>query len=285
MFRKTAEQTVRKIAENEALDKVTSPAAAWVTSVTSSRQVKNLLSGTWLGHPLHPMLTDIPLGAWVAASALDLTSGRRNARAARRLVALGVLSVLPTAASGASDWAGTDGPPQRIGLAHAVGNSVGAALQATSWVARVRGRRGLGIVLSLAGLSATLGASYLGGHLTLVRGVGVNHAAFDEGTDTWTDVAAESDITDSTPLRAEVGEVPVVIVRVDGVLRALSATCTHAGGPLDEGTVDDGCIQCPWHGSRFRLVDGEVEHGPASVAQPAWDVGVADGRVRVRART
>jgi nitrite reductase/ring-hydroxylating ferredoxin subunit len=136
------------------------------------------------------------------------------------------------------------------------------------------------------GLSLTLSAAYLGGHLSFVRGVGVNHTAFQEtGTD-WADVAAESDLADERPLRVLAGTVPVVVVRHAGQLYALSATCTHAGGPLDEGKlVDDGCIRCPWHGSTFRLASGEVVRGPASVAEPRWDVKAEDGRLYVRVRT
>lgn len=282
MMRKLAEQVIRKIAENEALDRITTPAVAWVNERTASTDVRNALSGTWLGHPLHPALTDIPIGAWVAATALDLTGGKRSARAARQLVALGVLAAAPAAATGASDWAHTFGATQRVGLSHAVANTVGTGLQATSWMARRRGRRGLGVLLSFAGLGVTLGAAYLGGYLTLVRATGVNHTAFESGPSGWTDVAAESDVAEGKLLRVEAAGVPVVLAKHQGTITALSATCTHAGGPLDEGSVDEGCITCPWHGSQFHVEDGSVERGPAAVPEPVWEVKVADGRVSVR---
>lgn len=272
---------IERIESSTTLDRVSHPATDLLTRLTKPPEVVNALSGTWLGHPLHPALAGVPLGAWGAASVLDLTGGESNAAAARRIVGFGVVAVVPTALSGAADWAGTYGPTQRLGLVHGAANSIGTGLQAASWVARGRGHRGLGVVLSLAGLGIAVGAAYLGGHLTLVRATGINHTAFQEPTSTWTDVAAEADVSD-TPLRVDVDGVPVVLVRSIGSIRAVSATCTHAGGPLEEGTIEDGCIVCPWHGSEFSLDDGSVARGPASVAQPVWDVQVEDGRVSVR---
>jgi nitrite reductase/ring-hydroxylating ferredoxin subunit len=113
--------------------------------------------------------------------------------------------------------------------------------------------------------------------------VGVNHTAFQDPVDDWTEVAAESDLVDSTPMRASAGGVPVVLVKRGDLVHALSAVCTHAGGPLDEGTVDEhGCLKCPWHGSEFRLTDGTVARGPATIPQPCWDVKVDGDRVSVR---
>jgi nitrite reductase/ring-hydroxylating ferredoxin subunit len=166
---------------------------------------------------------------------------------------------------------------------HALANVTAASFQATSWVQRRRGRRLAGAALSAVGLGVTVCAGYLGGHLSLVRGVGVNHTAFEEAVTEWTDVAAQSSLTDRTPVRVMANDVPVVLVQLDGTVHALSATCVHAGGPLDEGTMVHGdCLRCPWHGSEFRLADGQVERGPAAVDQPSWEVKVAAGRVHVR---
>lgn len=284
-LRSKVDRLISEIGTNKKLDLLAEPVAKAVGEVTEPPPIKNALSGTWLGHSLHPVLSDVPIGLWGAASALDLFGGEGSAKAARRLVGLGVLSVGPTAASGASDWSDTYGPERRIGLAHAVGNSVGMLLQATSWLIRRGGHRRVGAVVSLAGLGVTLGASYLGGHLTLVRGVGVNHTAFEKGPRKWMYVASESDISGS-PMRLEILGSPVMLVKSDGVVRAISATCTHAGGPLDQGAFDaHGCVTCPWHGSKFRLDDGSVVAGPASVPQPAWDVKVEDGDVSIRLRS
>lgn len=277
------EDLVKGIENNESLDGVSAPLSDFVARYTSGDAVKHLLSGGWLGHQLHPMLTDVPLGLWASASALDVLGGRRDKRAARKLVALGVLASLPTAASGAADWTDTYGPEKRVGVVHALGNAAAAALQVASWSARRRGRHGMGALLSATGLASAMGAGYLGGHLSFKLGVGVSHVAFEFPTSDWTDVAAEADLESGRPVRVDADGVSVMVVKDEGTIRALSATCVHAGGPLDEGEIDDGCVVCPWHQSRFRLSDGAVLRGPAAVAQPAWETRVRDGRVEVRA--
>ena len=279
---KILQSLIEGIESQQKFDSFAEPAASAVQKVTSARLVKNALSGKWLGHQLHPMLTDIPIGAWAMASLLDLTGGEDSAAAAKKLVGFGVLAAVPTAMSGASDWSDEQGAAQRVGYVHAVSNSIGTSLQLVSWLARTRGNRKAGVVLSLLGMSATGLGGYLGGHLSYVQGVGVNHTAFEEASGQWCDVAAVADVTDGTPLRVEADGVPVVIVKDDGAIRALSATCAHAGGPLDEGEVIDHCIRCPWHGSTFALADGSVKRGPASVDQPAWQVKVEGERVLVR---
>lgn len=267
----------------DALDKLDDSLAGWIGRATRRDAVKNALSGTWLGHQLHPVLTDLPIGAWVMASALDCTTGRSGDRAARRLVALGVLTALPAAAAGASDWSNSYGAGQRVGLVHAVSNLTATVLQATSWVARQRGHRLTGVALSSAGLGVTICAAYLGGHLSFVLGVGVNNTVFQPAVTEWTDVAAVSALSPDKPMRVTAGGVPVVLVHHDGTHYALSATCVHASGPLDQGKlVGNGNLQCPWHHSTFRLAGGAVVRGPAAIDQPSWEVKVDGGRVYVR---
>jgi nitrite reductase/ring-hydroxylating ferredoxin subunit/uncharacterized membrane protein len=279
MFRKL----IKDIEHLDAVDPISGRAAGWVQKATCDDAVENALSGTWLGHKLHPMLTDLPIGAWAMASVLDLTAGRSGADAARRLVGVGLIATVPTAATGAADWSVSYGAAQRVGLVHALTNLAGTVLQTASWVARRRGRRATGIALSGIGLGLTACAGYLGGHLTLVQGIGVNHTAFEAEVTDWTDVAAVSDLRDDIPVRVTPGGVPVVLVQHGGSVYALSADCVHAGGPLDQGTVvADACIRCPWHGSVFRLADGRAIRGPASVDEPSWQVKVDDGRVLVR---
>ncbi|MFD5188564.1 Rieske 2Fe-2S domain-containing protein [Streptomyces sp. NPDC058357] len=277
---------LRKLTEEaeclRALDGLSHEAAAQVARATRPDAIKNALSGRWLGHTVHPMLTDVPIGAWTLASVLDVTAGRAGAASARRLVGIGLIATLPAAATGASDWSDTSGTSQRVGLVHALCNVTASAVQAASWVARRRGRRGVGMALGGVGLGITACAAYLGGYLTLVRGVGVDHTAFQEAVTEWTDVGPSSCVSDGEPLRVMAGGVPVVLVRHEGVLYALSATCTHAGGPLDGGEVTDGCIRCPWHASVFRLADGKVMRGPATVDEPRWEVKDDGGRVYVR---
>ncbi len=277
---------IKSIEDLNALDDVSGRLAGWVQQATRREAVENALSGTWLGHQLHPVLTDLPIGAWAMASALDLTAGRSGATAARRLVGIGLVAALPTAATGASDWSTTMGATQRVGVVHALANLSATLLQAASWMARRRGRRVTGMALSGAGLGISAGAAYLGGHLTLVRGIGVNHTAFETDVTAWTDVAALSAVSDGKPVRVTADGVPVVLVHHQGSIYALSADCVHAGGPLDQGTVlPDGCLRCPWHGSVFRLADGRVIHGPAATDEPSWQVKVDGGRVLVRSAT
>lgn len=276
------QELVKRIEETAALDQVSHPIAGLAGRATSPDGVKNALSGTWLGHQLHPMLTDLPIGAWTMAAALDWTAGRSGAPAARRLVGLGVLAALPAVATGASDWSETYGAEQRVGVVHALSNLTATALQSASYLVRRRGRRLTGVALSTAGLGIVMGAGYLGGHLSLNRGVGVNHTAFDDTVTDWVDVVALSDLSPDKPVRVTPGGVPVMVVQNAGSVYALSATCVHAGGPLDEGEVLDGCIRCPWHSSRFRLADGRVLRGPAALDQPHWEVQVSDGRVALR---
>ncbi|MGH9063988.1 MAG: Rieske 2Fe-2S domain-containing protein [Acidimicrobiales bacterium] len=268
----------------ESLDRLARPLAGTVGKATAPQQVKNSLSGTFLGHPLHPLLTDLPIGTWVSAAALDLLGGPGSRRGARRLTALGVLAALPTAAAGLSDWSDTYGPEQRLGLVHGLGNLAATSLQAASYVARRRGRRGTGVLLGLSALGLTVGSSYLGGHLSFGRGVGVDHTAFEERTTEWTQVVGLGQLVAGKPFRAEVGGVPIVVVRHGDQVRVLSATCVHAGGPLDEGELVEGgeALRCPWHGSVFCLADGAVLRGPAARSQPAWEGRVRDEAVEVR---
>jgi nitrite reductase/ring-hydroxylating ferredoxin subunit/uncharacterized membrane protein len=277
---------IETIGRLEQLDPIAGAVSSRVQRATRSRLVKNALSGTWLGHQLHPLLTDVTIGAWLSASAIDLSPARgMGADSARRLTGLGILSAVPTAASGLSDWSDAYGSDQRVGLVHAIGNSIAVALQLGSYRARRRGDHTRGAILSIAGLGVAGAAGYLGGHLVYARGVGVNHVAFEYRTMDWTDVADAAALVQDKPLRVDAGGVAVVLVKTADRLFALSARCVHAGGPLDEGEVVDGCLTCPWHASMFRLDDGRPVRGPATVEQPVWEARVQGGRVEVRARS
>jgi nitrite reductase/ring-hydroxylating ferredoxin subunit/uncharacterized membrane protein len=273
-----------KVEKAEVLDPVVEAVASGVNGVLPRGPVKDALHGTWLGHPVHPLLVAVPIGFWTGASLLDVLGERT---AARRLVAAGVLAAVPTAATGLADWSelGMARKPKRVGLVHALANTATVALYAASWLARRRGDHGKGAGLALAGAGGLMVGGYLGGHLAYSQAVGVNrNADATPGAEDWTDAAAEADVVEGTPLRVTVGGQPVAIVRAAGRLHAMGATCSHWGGPLDEGAVEDGCLVCPWHGSAFSLEDGSVARGPATFDQPGYDVRVADGRVQVRAR-
>jgi nitrite reductase/ring-hydroxylating ferredoxin subunit/uncharacterized membrane protein len=280
----TLRDVVHRLGASEGVDKVGKPVASAVAgALGQNRMVKDLLSGTWMGHALHPMLTDLPIGSWTSAFFLDLFGGERAHHAADLLVGVGVVSALPTAAAGLSDWSDTIGEERRIGTVHALANVTALSLYSLSWVARRRGRRGMGVTLGLMGATAATAGGYLGGHLVYRKGVGADRNAWKHGGDDWVDVADEATLQAGAPQVVKVGDDDVLLVRTGVGVRAISNVCGHAGGPLDEGTFDDqGCVTCPWHGSVFRLADGHVVHGPATGHQPRYDVWSEGGRVHLR---
>ena len=274
-----------RLEQAKALDPAVDAVSGVAATVLPRGRAKDLLHGTWLGHPVHPMLVAVPIGLWTGASLLDATGDRRGAQ---RLVGAGVLAALPTAATGLADWSelGVAKRPKRVGLVHAVANWTTIAVYVASWRARRRGDTARGAALALVGAGGLTVGGYLGRHLAYSQAVGVNRNADARPTPRdWADVAADADVVEGVPVRVEAARQPVVLVRSGGTVHALGAVCSHWGGPLDEGEVRDGCVVCPWHGSAFRLADGGVARGPASVPQPLYDVRVVDGRVQVRART
>ncbi len=284
MALRAIEQLVDRIARTTELDRLAKPLSTKVGELVPHGPVKDILSGTWLGHPLHPLLTDLPIGFWTSAMAVDLLGGRTGRKAADRLIGLGVLSALPTAAAGLSDWSDTMGEERRLGFAHAVGNVVAVHLYAWSWIARKRDRRGAGVALSVLGATAATAGAYLGGHLAWRRGVNVDRHAWLHPSDEWVDVGLDGPLEDGVPVTVTVGDDTVMVVRAGPTVHALSDVCSHMGGPLHEGPVADGCVTCPWHGSSFRLADGGVAHGPATGPQPAYDVTAAGDRLALRRR-
>jgi nitrite reductase/ring-hydroxylating ferredoxin subunit len=278
-----AQALVRRIEGFTALDKVAKPVASLVGKAVQPRAVRNLLSGTNLGHPAHPMLTDLPIGAWSMSALLDVFGGANAEQAADLLVGAGILSAVPTAATGLNDWSDTIGGERRIGAVHATANVAALSLYVASLIARRSGGRGAGKVLGFAGFGVMAIGAYLGGHLSFAKGVNVNHTFLEHRTHEWTTVLAEAELVEGELRRVSVGEASVLLVRDEGQIHALANTCSHAGGPLDEGELADGCVICPWHGSTFRLTDGHIVRGPASVPQPAYQTRVRDGKIEVRA--
>jgi nitrite reductase/ring-hydroxylating ferredoxin subunit/uncharacterized membrane protein len=266
----------------KALDAVGAPVSAAVEKALKPRVLRNALSGKVLGHRLHPVLTDIPTGAWTMATLLDLAGGRQSEHAADLLVGVGIASAVPTALTGANDWADTVGKDNRVGLVHAVGNSTALTLYSLSAVARRRGSRTAGTLLGVGGCGALLFSAYLGGHLSYARGVNVNRTAWREGPPAWTPVLTDGELPEGTPKVVEADGVSILLYREGDTIRAMDSVCSHLGGPLEEGTIADGCVTCPWHGSTFRLDDGTVVRGPASNPQPVYEARVDDGMITVR---
>lgn len=264
------------------LDSPANAIADAVGKAVPSGPIKDALSGTWLGHALHPMLTDLPIGFWTSAMVLDLLGGRKGRKAADLLVTLGIVSALPAAATGLSDFADTAGSERRVGVVHAAANTAALTFYLLSRRARRKGRRTRGVALGLLGGGAATVGGYLGGHLLETLGIGVDNTAFENGPSDWTVAGATEDLVEGSPVLMHVDGVGVVVVERGGRVLALADRCTHRGGPLHEGELRGDCIVCPWHGSTFRLDDGEIEQGPAAQPQPAFEARITDGKVEVR---
>ena len=276
---------VERISQAEALDPPAHRLAGIVHKVIKE-PVKDLLSGTFLGHPLHPVLTDVPIGTWTSAAILDVIGGRGSQRAADLLIGTGIAAALPTAASGFSDWSDSvysSKGARRVGLVHAATNVTALTLYSASLAARLRGRRGRGVALGLSGIGAMGAGAFLGGHLAFGEGLGVDRTAFDSLPEDWTPAIADAALGEGDVKCTAVDGVPVTFTRQGGQLFAIHDRCTHRGGPLHEGEISDGCITCPWHGSRFSLADGSVRRGPATMPQPAFETRVEGGSIEIRA--
>jgi nitrite reductase/ring-hydroxylating ferredoxin subunit len=276
---------VRVLAGLHALDAPARRLGKIARTVIRPGPVKDALSGSWLGHPLHPVLTDVTIGTFTSALLLDWLGGRRSEPAAQRLIALGLLSTAPVVAAGYSDWADTEhiNPSvRRIGVVHGSTNLVGASLFAASWAARRRGESGRR--LGLAGGAALFAGGHLGGHLSFAEGVGVDQTTFDDRAEDWTAVLDDGDLHEGQTRCVVADTTPVMLARSGGELYALTNRCSHRGGPLHEGRLGEGTITCSWHDSVFDLRDGSLIHGPAAYPQPVWETRVRNGLIEVRRR-
>jgi nitrite reductase/ring-hydroxylating ferredoxin subunit/uncharacterized membrane protein len=277
------ERMVARIENARVLDPPADDTHRVVERLIPSGPLKDSLTGTWLGHPAHPMFTDIPIGFWTSAFVLDLFGGRPGRPIAEAFVGLGVVSALPTVATGAADWADTTGPSRRAGFVHALANASAVVLYASSWRARRRDRYGRGVVLGMFGATVATFGAYLGGHLFARRGVGVDHSAFEVDLPDWTRTVPETAVSPE-PTRVELDGAALVLVRRGQHVLALAATCPHRGGPLDQGSFDAQTVRCPWHGSCFELDGGALRSGPSAMPLLTYRTRVIDGMVEVRTR-
>ena len=245
------------------------------------RPVKDFLNGTWLGHPLHPAATDVPIGAFLVALVLDLAS---QGQAAFWALVVGQVTFAASAVTGLADYTDTDASARTRATIHGTVMVVGGGLTAISLILRQGGTvDGLPqtILLILGFLIVTAGA-YIGGDVVYVFGNMVNRHAFRGAGTKWIrlDTGAHADLAslpESTPTRMKAGINDLVVVRIGDAIHAMHNVCAHAGGPLAEGTVVDGCIECPWHGSRFRLTDGVARRGPSVYDQPSYEIRPTEG--------
>jgi nitrite reductase/ring-hydroxylating ferredoxin subunit/uncharacterized membrane protein len=254
----------------------------WLSAVFRPiRPVKDLLSGVWLGHPLHAAATDIPIGTLLLTVVLDLLG---QSAAADIALAATILFMLAAAATGASDYADTDGAARVRATTHATLMVVALLVLLVSVALRAGNPsdRTIPIALSLVGFLIVTAGAYVGGDVVYLFGNMVSRHAF-RGTGTkWIkldtgDVTDLSTLPEATPTKAKAGINDLVVVRLGETVYALHAICAHAGGPLPQGTVVDGCIVCPFHGARYRLSDGRVRRGPALYDQPTYEIRSIEG--------
>jgi nitrite reductase/ring-hydroxylating ferredoxin subunit/uncharacterized membrane protein len=251
------------------------------------KPLRSILNGTVFGHPIHPALNDLPPAAWTAALAFDLLSLSPRARrfgepAADASVAVGLVGALGAAVTGLADWAFTDGDARRAGMVHGLGNFGSVGLYAASLALRVSSHRSAAGALGAAGFGLMTWSSILGADMTYRRGIGVNHAAFQDGPDHFTTVARADEVPETGMMRVDAEGVPVVLVRVgDGIL-ALGNTCPHMGCSLAAGTISGETLTCHCHGSRFDVRTGRALLGPTAFAATRYDVRVVAGQLQVR---
>jgi nitrite reductase/ring-hydroxylating ferredoxin subunit/uncharacterized membrane protein len=251
--------------------------------------VRNILDGTWMEVPLHPVLTDVPVGSWTSTlvfDGLDAFSGSRAARnAADASLAFGVLGGLAAAAVGLSDWRYLTGDSRRMGAAHGLFNAAGLALAAASLGLRAAGRRNAGRATFLAGYTLAGVGAHLGGELSYGHGLRVNRNALrgEEGPREFVPVLRESELPAEGVRRVSADGAGVLLARSSrGEICAISAVCGHLGGALEKGRREGDTVVCPLHGSRFELCSGKVLDGPAVFPQPRYEVRVREGSIEVR---
>jgi nitrite reductase/ring-hydroxylating ferredoxin subunit/uncharacterized membrane protein len=251
---------------------------------------RDFLHGVWLGHPLHPVLTDIPIGSWVAALTLDimesLTGKKAYGKGADTAIKVGLVGAVGSAVTGVADWHHTEGRPRRIGSMHANLNTVSAVFYILSLAMRQKKQRSTGRKLGLVGFLISAAAAYLGGHLVYGLKIGVDRSPDKGLPENFTPVLAFDDLPENEMRRVLVGSNPVLLVRKGIHIYALADTCSHMAGPLSDGKLIEQngipAVSCPWHGSTFSMEDGSILSGPSPYIQPYFETRVKDGQVEIR---
>ena len=252
--------------------------------------LKNLAHGTYLlKHPLHPALTDAPLGAWIVGVILDWVAQYNHVipvQAGDIALVIGTLAALGAAVSGYTDFHETYGLERRWALTHGLIMTVVVVIEIVSLGVRWAGNHPAGAVLATIAVLLAMAGMFFGGHLSFGFGTMVNRNAFTEGpSEEFVTVGKAADFPENAMKRVDAGGMPALVIRLDGKLCAIGAVCSHAGGPLDEGRLEGDRVVCPWHGSCFRLRDGEAVCGPATFSQPLFDVRERQGKVELKLKT
>jgi nitrite reductase/ring-hydroxylating ferredoxin subunit/uncharacterized membrane protein len=242
------------------------------------RPIQNFFNGTWLGHPVHAAVTDVAVGALTVSIVADLIGQPLVADVS---MVLGVLSMVAAAVTGGADYAEVDGKARYRATVHSIVMVVTLLVYLVSVVMRSGNPadRLVPIGLAIVGyLLLTLGAA-IGGDLVFLVGTHVNRHAWRGGGAKWIklDLGDLPDIPEGGPTKLRAGINDLAVVREGDRILAVHAQCAHAGGPLAEGSRVGDAIECPWHGSRYRLADGHVVRGPAMYDQPAYDVRRSEG--------
>jgi len=241
--------------------------------------VRDFLNGVWLGHPLHPAITDVPIGAYVVALVLDLSGQRAAATAA---IGVGIVFMLLAALAGYADYIDLEGTTQRFGTVHSSLMLVALVFYLVSFIMRLGAIPSPAEVwLSVIGFLIVITSAYVGGELVYNLGTQVDRHAWRGGGTKWTALDV-TDVPADKPLKAKAGGQTLVVVRRGKGLDALHDVCAHQGCSLSEGKIVGDTIECPCHGSRYRLRDGIVVRGPAVFDQPHFEVREAEGKIEVR---
>jgi nitrite reductase/ring-hydroxylating ferredoxin subunit/uncharacterized membrane protein len=250
------------------------------------RPLRNLLSGTSLfRHPLHPALTDVPLGAWLTGVIADYMAIATNLvprNAGTVALAVGLAVAAGAAVTGYTDFQDVYGMERRTALAHGLTMTVVFLVETASLVLRLLGAYPPAVGLATFGLGLTMFGMYIGGHVVYGYGTRVNRGAFLDGPGEFVSVGRSADFHEGEMRRVDANGLAVLMVREQSTLRAIVNTCSHAGGPLNEGTLEGEVVTCPWHGSRFSVRDGRVKGAPATFPQARIEVREQDGTVEIR---
>lgn len=274
---------INSLEQARPLDKVATPVQQFIQKYVQPQGLRDLLHGVPIGHPAHPMLVQVPIGAWMSAVLLDRIQGAE--KGADALVTAGVLSSLPAAVSGLVDFSDQNPEHARVGLIHSVFNTTAVALFIGSLVARATGRRQLGRKLALFGVGQVSVGGVLGGHISFHQAGGTNHVAdvAHRVSPGWQPVGSFDELPEGQAVRRMIGDVPVFVLRSGPTATVLADLCSHLSAPLHEGEIIGSgagrCVVCPWHGSTFRLSDGSVVHGPATAPAPVFGTRVVDGQL------
>jgi nitrite reductase/ring-hydroxylating ferredoxin subunit/uncharacterized membrane protein len=273
------------------LDDAGGPLQAWIRGLfshggESGKKIKNLLNGTWLGHPLHPAITDVPIGAWICTFVLDAVAGMSDSREMRRAaditLATGLAASIGAAGTGWTDWSDTYGKDRKVGLLHGLTMAAAVTTYAVALLARLAGARRVGVMLANTGMAVASAGAYLGGDELYGLGYGVNRTAYHEGPSDFVPVLSESELEPDKPTKVDAAGRAVMLIKQGGQVFALDDTCVHAGCSLSGGSIEGRSIVCPCHGSQYELDSGSVINGPATQSEPTLNVRLRDGMIEVK---